>query len=374
MNNNVSIPTKPIVVADVQPLWIRLPFEQLGYQLPVLGLRPYSSWNLTGNFFSHQYHTGYDEIDFPLPPQLFGRFGKWLAPLAILQLRRFCGEPRSLVFTFPNHSIYPRLGFRNIPSYYYVSDDYLSNYGFNPDKVYSWEKSLVHRVKRVFTVSNALADCLSERHGVSLNKFTVVPNGLPQSWILDRIPTKRPLAPAPIPTHFSPLIGILGGINKRLHLDWIVEGVKAMPWSYWAFVGPVGELDEASTAAIEFLKSHPRCCFTGEQSYDQLPQFAVSFDVAVIPYKEDDFNARCSPVRFFSQLAFGQPIIATPSCDQFVEYSEVISFAKDFNSLIYLIENLRKNFFRDGLEKRRLLLARANTWRKRSESMLNFLH
>jgi|GEM_PF-2731690 len=358
----------PVVVTDSHALWIRLPFEQLGRHLPVIGLKPVPSWKGWQNKPLPAQVAGYREAVLSLLPRAFGRLGEWFAPMAALQIRRICGRPKAMVYTFPVHRVYPRW-FPRTPSFYYASDDYSQDYGFDPDRVLSWERQLVRQVGHVFAVSTALADLLAARHQVSREKFTIVPNGLPQAQIPERMPECPSPAPAPVPAHFRPLIGVLGGINKRLRLDWVLQAVEALPWSHWAFVGPLGEMDAAGQAAVSALQAHPRCCFTGGQPYERLFEFAASFDAAVIPMNEQGINPTCSPVRFFTQLPYGQPILVTPGCRQMQELQSVVKITASPAELIQQLKALKATAFRDGLSERRWHLATKLTWEKRAETI-----
>lgn len=356
----------PVVVADAHALWIRLPFEQLGRHLPVIGLKPVSSWRWWQNKPLPRQVAGYREAGLSLPPRAFGSLAECFAPMAALQIRRICGRPKAMMYTFPVHRVYPRW-FPRTPSFYYASDDYSQDYGFDPDRVLSWERQLVRKVRHVFAVSAALADLLAARHEVSRQKFTIVPNGLPQAQIPERLPERPAPAPDPVPAHFRPLIGVLGGINKRLRLDWVLQAVEALPWSHWAFVGPIGELDAASQAAMSVLRTHPRCCFTGGQPYERLFKFAASFDAAVIPMNEHGINPTCSPVRFFTQLPYGQPILVTPGCRQMQEYSLCVTGCETAESMISSLKALESLKFDDGKKADRWNLAKQATWQCRAD-------
>lgn len=362
----------PVVLADAHALWIRLPFEQLGAHFPVVGLRPSASWRLQKCEALSFETNGYREIDFPLPPRVFGRLGTWLAPFTMLQFRRACGVPKAIVYTFPVHRVYPRwLG--RVPSFYYASDDYLEEYGFHARKVAGWERGLASSVNHVFAVSEALADLLAERHRLPREKFTVVPNGLPEPWIPASPPGRPASAPHPIPEHFRPLVGVLGGISKRLRLDWVLQAVKALRWSHWAFVGPTGEMDVANASVLQELQAHPRCCFAGGQPYERLAEFAAAFDVAVIPLNEEGLNPSCSPVRFFTQLPFGQPILATPGCRQLDDQSQVVIQCASADDLIAKLAALANRGFDDGLKKERWLLSKSCTWAQRALTIKNVI-
>ncbi|HEY1082483.1 MAG TPA: glycosyltransferase [Prosthecobacter sp.] len=277
-----------------------------------------------------------------------------------------------MIYTFPVHHAYQRW-FGQVPSFYYASDNYVEDYGFHPAHVATWECSLVRGVRRVFAVSEDLADILAARYDVSREKFVVVPNGLPQERIPQKLAETRPPAPNPVPKHFRPLVGVLGGINKRLRLDWVLQAVEALPSLHWAFVGPVGELDEATAGALTALTSHPRCCFTGAQDYERLFDFAESFDVAVVPLGPDGINSTCSPVRLFTQLPFGQPILATSGCRQLEEFAPAVDVLSSADQLIESLRRLEKAHFCDGLETRRRELAGENTWQKRAQTIFQHL-
>ena len=100
-------------------------------------------------------------------------------------------------------------------------------------------------------------------------------------------------------------------------------------------VGPEDEALEGDRA-LERLRANPKVHFLGAKPHAEMPQWMAAFDVAVIPYAETPFNYFCSPMRLYDHLAIGQPIIATPHCDQIAARDDVI--VGDLTAIPRLIE------------------------------------
>lgn len=299
---------------------------------------------------------------------------RWLAqamaPLASRRLRRRYGRADALILTHPHHwplavyyrSLAPLVG-------YWVSDD-LAHYGSpHPQIVLSQESLIVRHADVVFTVSRRLADVLAHRHRVDSGKFCVIPNGVPASWIPPHLPTE----PEPFSYGSSasarPLVGIIGVIGDRIDLDPVVAAHDALPELDWLFVGPI----RRQIPGLRHLQESPRCRFTGSVPYEGLQEHFAAVDVAVLPFTDGDINPCSSPVRFYSQLPTGQPILHLGSCDQLLEHPELADWCAGPDDLIRRLKTLLGVGFRDGRARARHAFAKQCTWDQRAAAFLNAL-
>jgi len=162
------------------------------------------------------------------------------------------------------------------------------------------------------------------------------------------------------------MLGILGTISKRISLEWVRGSLEALPWLNCLFVGPVTEISTGQNDDLDWLRRHPRCYFVGHQNFDDLCTFAAAIDVALIPYNFSGINPTSSPVRLFTHLAYGSPILASPGCEQLDEFDPLVKVCPNLEVLVSELESLRMRGFDDGLRESRWIAARENTWERRA--------
>jgi hypothetical protein len=227
-----------------------------------------------------------------------------LAPLVERRLLSTYGTADALIITDPYFWPYA-IHFRSLASKiaYYVCDDYAEYPYVRLDQ----EKLVAQHADLLFTVSRRLAEVLCRRYGLKGSSFHIIPNGIPASWLPAELPPHPAPLPKGFPVDFRPLIGIIGVIGTRIDLLPIVAAHDALPELHWLFVGPV----RRQLPGLAYLQGSPRCHFLGAKPYEELQPFFAALDAAVLPLTDDDINPCSSPVRFFSQLPTGQPIVYT---------------------------------------------------------------
>jgi glycosyltransferase involved in cell wall biosynthesis len=279
-------------------------------------------------------------------------------------LGRLAGDARTVVFTRPEQAPLLRW-FAAQRKVYHAIDDY-TTYRTQVDG----EAAIIASSERVVTVSAALANALSVRHGITQNRIAVLPNAVRAAVIP---PSCRP-DPTALPDGLvlpRPLAGVLGHVSSRLRLGWLASLVDRLPWLHWLFVGDVEieELIAEDRPTLEWLQNHPRCTFVGARPYGDLERFAACLDLAVLPYAARSANPHGSSMRLFLHLPFGAPILATPGCLQVEEFSSVVTMCSSVDSLGDAIETLRGMNFRDTRASERWELAHHHTWERRAEQL-----
>jgi glycosyltransferase involved in cell wall biosynthesis len=267
---------------------------------------------------------------------------------------------RAIVLTSPFQDHFSRL-LSSKTLLYHVFDEYAS-YGWTDEVIQRREVRILESARHVIVVSDALARLYQDKYGVPSSHITVVPNGY------------EPAPPRPTPPDLTampaPRIGTIGKVNIRLSLDWVVRILDELPWATWTFVGDVTEDGPPDyERALTMLRRHPRCRFVGAKPYDELAAYAAAFDVAVFPFSNHLLNRASSPTRFFSQVPFGQPILATNECEQLVALRPLVQVYDSPEQIAAALRDLRDRQFRDGLETARMDFARSCTWQARSKQL-----
>jgi glycosyltransferase involved in cell wall biosynthesis len=301
----------------------------------------------------------------PLMP--WGR--PWRRRLHAPMLRRIAGDAGAVIFTRPDQA--PLLpAFARLFKIYHAVDDY-SAYSR------SWgdqERALLAEADHVIAVSTALGRALGERHPIAPERLTILPNAVAAAGI----PARCPDGPAPLPEGITlprPIAGVVGRLSSRLRLDLLLELADGLPWLNWLFVGDVEreELVPAERPLLERLLRHPRCRFVGRRAFRDLPGFARAFDVAILPYSARSTNPLGSPMRFFLQLPFGTPMLATPGCLQVAEFAPLVRVCATAAAMAGALEALRASNFDDGLRQQRWTAAGRNTWEARAVRLADLL-
>ena len=171
------------------------------------------------------------------------------------------------------------------------------------------------------------------------------------------------------PLSRRPLVGIIGAIGVRIDLGPIVAAHDALLEFDWLFVGPIRE----SIPGLRHLQESPRCRFTGAVPYEELREHFAAVDVAVLPFTYGDINPCCSPVRFYSQLPTGQPILHLGNCAQLLEHPDLAVWCGGADDLIRQLMSLCAMGFRDGRAEARHAYARQCTWDRRAACLLRAL-
>jgi hypothetical protein len=362
-------PSTSVLVLNARPLWIRLLFRELGRHVPTTGAvfhldptdAPVSEDALVEA-------PGWTLTSVRLPRRSFGRLAAWHAPHIHRRLVGTFGQPDVVVFTEPSQRALCNR-FAGTTRIYYVADDYRKDYGYTPGAVEAWERQIVPNVEHVVCVSDALADSLVERLPLTRDGILVSANGLPAGAITEASFGCRTSGTHAVPACERPLAGVFGTINRRIRLDWLRQLLDSLPWLNLLLVGPRVELDADHREHWDYLSAHTRCTIVGEVGYYELFRYASQVDLGLIPLTDDGINPTCSPTRFFTQLPFGQPIVASESSLQLREFQPLVTISTTLSNFISTVEGLYRIGFDDRLADARRAAAREHTWEKRAECL-----
>ena len=167
-----------------------------------------------------------------------------------------------------------------------------------------------------------------------------------------------------------PVIGFVGAISDyKLNLEWLLHLATARPHCSIVLVGPAGVADPNTD--LGKLRTAPNVHLLGHRSYEQLPSYLKGFDVAVIPYRINDYTRAVFPIKFFEFLASGRPVVISqlPAVEQYWGAVRVAKTAEDF---VLACDAALAEDSAEG-RKQRLELARQNSWDSRVEKLLGLV-
>lgn len=192
-----------------------------------------------------------------------------------------------------------------------------------------------------------------------LNEKThLVPNGVDYSLFQQAAGAPKPPALAQLA---RPLLGYVGNVDDRLDYDLVCALATENPaWSF-AFVGPAGPA--ARQADIVRLQSLPNVHLLGPVGYRDVPRYAQSFDVCLLPHRLTPLTDSQSPLKLFEYLATGRPVVSTP-----------VAGLEDLREQVYVahtsaefVEQVRRALAESdaGKVRARQEAARRNSWEER---------
>jgi UDP-galactopyranose mutase len=125
-----------------------------------------------------------------------------------------------------------------------------------------------------------------------------------------------------------PRIGFAGVIDERLDVRLVADLADARPEWQLVLVGPVTKIDEA------MLPQRPNIHYLGAQDYEALPSYLAGWDVAWMPFAQNDATRFISPTKTLEYLAAGRPVVSTPIRDVVHPYGE--------EGLVYIAEGVEE--------------------------------
>jgi alpha-L-fucosidase len=120
---------------------------------------------------------------------------------------------------------------------------------------------------------------------------------------------------------------------------------------------------------MDRLTRYPNVHWLGYRQYAEIPGLGADFDVAIMPWLDNDWIAHCNPIKLKEYLALGLETVTTyfPEVEYFRDYVHV---ARSHDEFLQKIDAVVAGERRPG--DRDALLAHAS-WDDRTEDLLSLL-
>ncbi|MFN3670344.1 MAG: UDP-galactopyranose mutase [Bosea sp. (in: a-proteobacteria)] len=212
------------------------------------------------------------------------------------------GEAAPLLW-FYTPMLFP--GARAVPASAIVYDcmDELSGFRFAPARLKALEAELLQAADVVFTGGTRLYEARKHQHD-NLHCF---PSSVDTRHFMQaRAALPEPADQRAIP---HPRLGFFGVIDERIDLRLIEQVALSRPeWSI-VLVGPIAKIDARDLPRL------PNIHYLGQKDYDALPSYLAGWDVALMPFADNEATAFISPTKTPEYLAGGKPVVSTPVAD-----------------------------------------------------------
>ncbi|HEU4405047.1 MAG TPA: glycosyltransferase family 1 protein, partial [Polyangiaceae bacterium] len=181
--------------------------------------------------------------------------------------------------------------------------DELSAFRGAPPALVTRERELLRLADLVFTGGHSLYEA---KRGAHPSVYAFPSSVEVEHFAKARARQADPDDQAPLP---RPRLGFFGVLDERMDLA-LLEGVaRARPDWQLVLVGPVVKIDEAA------LPRRPNLHYLGPKGYPELPRYIAGWDVALMPFAQNESTRFISPTKTPEYLAAGRPVVSTPIRD-----------------------------------------------------------
>jgi len=152
-----------------------------------------------------------------------------------------------------------------------------------------------------------------------------------------------------------PIIGYYGVIDERMDYDAIRALSEAFPNGTILMVGPVTKVDFSE------LPHAPNIVYTGQRGYNDLPKYLKAFDVALVPFADNEATKFLSPTKTLEYFAGLKPVVSSPVKDVVENYADIVRLARTPADYVAAVQAALSE---DNTERARMGLekAREKTW------------
>ena len=179
--------------------------------------------------------------------------------------------------------------------------DELSMFKGAPPSLTSNERDLLARADVVFTGGRSLYYSKRRAHG-NVHCF-------PSAVEAQHFAKRGNEEPDDMRALKHPRIGFYGVIDERFDLEFVRELALELDDWQLVFLGPVVKIDPTQ------LPQAANIHYLGMKTYAELPAYLEHWDVALLPFAQNDATRFISPTKTLEYLAARRPVISTPIAD-----------------------------------------------------------
>jgi glycosyltransferase involved in cell wall biosynthesis len=214
------------------------------------------------------------------------------------------------------------------------------------------EQNLLKKVSTSFSISENLMRSRVPASG--RNYF--LPQGVDIKHFMDKVET----VPDKIKNLPRPIIGFFGLIAPWIDLELVINSAARYPDYTFLLIGK-------SAVDLDMIEDYQNIIYTGEIPFRQLPAYARTFDVGLIPFKINELTLAANPLKLLEYLSLGIPVVSTdlPEVRKFEKYVYVAMDEEEFIELIQKAADEKS----DEQKKLRIEEAQKYSWETITENV-----
>jgi glycosyltransferase involved in cell wall biosynthesis len=154
-------------------------------------------------------------------------------------------------------------------------------------------------------------------HGVDLDLFAPAAD-VPEPEDLRAVPRPR--------------IGFFGTIDDyTVDIGLLERLADELPHAQVVLVGP-------TNCALDALTARPNVSYLGPRAYEVIARYGAGFDVAIMPWVDNEWIRHCNPIKLKEYLALGLPVVTMPfpEVDRYSTLVRVAGSRDEFVSMVAL--------------------------------------
>jgi GT2 family glycosyltransferase/glycosyltransferase involved in cell wall biosynthesis len=218
------------------------------------------------------------------------------------------------------------------------------------------EQALLAGADHVLYVSRSL---LAEEAPRTAERAHFLDHGVDLELFRPRPPEEEPGDLRTIP---HPRIGFFGGFDDYIVDFALLEKVAAeIPDAHLVLIGD-------ATCPMGRLERLPNVHWLGYRPYEEIPRYGSGFDVALMPWLDNEWIRHSNPIKLKEYLALGLPVVSTdfPEAHHYAEWVSIAAGPEDF------VARVRKELGdHDAVEgERRRAAVAGDSWDRRSQELM----
>jgi glycosyltransferase involved in cell wall biosynthesis len=221
------------------------------------------------------------------------------------------------------------------------------------------ENALLSSADLVLYVSRALMD---DERALAGDRARFLDHGVDLELFSHETRREEPEDLRSIP---RPRIGFFGGFDDYvIDFDLLERVATEFPWAQLVLVGH-------TTCSMERLVRHPNVHWLGQKQHDQIPAYGSGFDVALMPWLDNDWIRNCNPIKMKEYLALGLPVVST-DFPEVRRYSDVIRVARNSSEFVQMVRATLADGGPCSPEERRQRVQNAS-WARKALQMIGWI-
>jgi glycosyltransferase involved in cell wall biosynthesis len=136
----------------------------------------------------------------------------------------------------------------------------------------------------------------------------------------------------------KPVIGYIGHVRDWIDLEIVEYLVKNRQEIIFLFAGTIQQ--KIRSKIQEYKNKYQNFITTGHIEYKLFPSYLKYFDIAIIPFKFNEFTQSSNPNKLYEYLGSGIPIVSTNIGDIKIQYGDIVFVANTKEEFLLCIDNI----------------------------------